>query len=326
MSALVQDNTDKQVNDAQPRVNDPRRQDESRRLEEEVIEAAQRLERDSRPSSQAATQPSRPRTEVGFQLAEVRPMREKSSPQERAEKFWASFNPERMPSPPLETMRLPGLGLIAGLAGAFGLAAAVALIVTNFVQIPTTSAAVSGKAEAESSQPVSTAILQKLPEIEGAQANMQPVEPPPASTGPLLAATETTIVAVAAPSAAAPPPSLEVETSQPDVRTPPANVAAEPNAAASLAPDKVASLLKRGQDLIAAGDVAGGRVMLAYLADSGAAEASFILAGTFDAAVLAKLGVVGVQPDPAKARAWYARAAEQGSSAAMQHLRQSALR
>jgi len=310
MSALVQDNTDKQVNDAQPRVNDPRRQDESRRLEEEVIEAAQRLERDSRPSSQAATQPSRPRTEVGFQLAEVRPMREKSSPQERAEKFWASFNPERMPSPPLETMRLPGLGLIAGLAGAFGLAAAVALIVTNFVQIPTTSAAVSGKAEAESSQPVSTAILQKLPEIEGAQANMQPVEPPPASTGPLLAATETTIVAVAAPGA----------------RTPPVNAAAEPNAAASLAPEKVASLLKRGQDLIAAGDVAGGRVMLAYLADAGAAEASFILAGTFDAAVLAKLGVVGVQPDPAKARAWYARAAEQGSSAAMQHLRQSALR
>ena len=320
MSALVQDNTDKQVNAAQRRVNDPRRQDESRRLEEEVIEAAQRL-RESRLSSQTAMQPSRPRTEVGFRLAEVRPMREKSSPQERAEKFWASLNPERMPLPPQEAMRLPGLGLIAGLAGAFGLAAAVALIVTNFVQIPTTSAAVSGKAEAESSQPVSTAILQKLPKIEMAQANMQPVEPPPAPTGPLLAATDTNIVAVAAQ-----PASLEVNTSQPDAKTLPTNAAAEPNAAASLAPEKVASLLKRGQDLIAAGDVAGGRLMLAYLADAGAAEASFILAGTFDAAVLAKLGVVGVQPDPAKAREWYARAVEQGSSAAMQHLRQSALR
>jgi TPR repeat protein len=85
-------------------------------------------------------------------------------------------------------------------------------------------------------------------------------------------------------------------------------------------------MLKRGQDLIAAGDIASGRLMLTHLAEAGDAEASFILAGTFDAAVLAKLRVVGVQPDPAKARAWYAKAAEQGSLEAKQRLQQSALR
>jgi TPR repeat protein len=85
-------------------------------------------------------------------------------------------------------------------------------------------------------------------------------------------------------------------------------------------------MLKRGQDLIAAGDLASGRLMLTHVAEAGVAEASFILAGTFDAAVLANLRVVGVQPDPAKARAWYARAAEQGSIEAKQRLQQSALR
>jgi hypothetical protein len=326
MSSPVQEDRDKKVNDTQPWVNDPRRQEEARRLEEEVIRAAQHLERESgRLSSQAVTQRSRPRTEVGFRLAEVRPIKEKSSPQERAEKFWASFNPELMPRPPQGTMRLPGLRLIAGLSGAVGIAAAVAFAVSNVVQIPTTSAAVSGKAEVESNEPVSTAILQRLTRIEVAQANVQRAEPLPAPTE-RLAATQTNIVAVAPPSAAAPPASPEVETSQPDARTPSTVAAAEPHAAVSLAPDKVASLLKRAQDLIAAGDVASGRVMLAYLAEAGDAQASFILAGTFDAAVLAKFGVVGVQPDPDKARAWYARAAEQGSSEAMQRLRQSALR
>jgi hypothetical protein len=326
MSSPVQDDTDKQVSDAQPWVSDPRRRDESRRREEEVIEAAQRLERESRLSSQTVTQPVRPRTEVGLRLAEIRPMREKPTAQERAEKFWASFNPERMSPPPPERMRLPSLGLIAGLTAAFGIATAIAVAVTNVVPISTTGAAVSSKAEAESSQPVSTAILQKLPQIEVAQANMQPAEPPPAPAAPVLAATPTSIVAVAAPSAAVPPVSLEVEPSAPAARTPAAAAAAEPRAAVSLAPDKAASLLKRGQDLIAAGDVASGRVMLAYLAEAGDAKASFMLAGTFDAAVLEKLGVVGVQPDPAKARAWYARAAEQGSSEAAQRLRQPALR
>ena len=326
MSPPVQEDRDQQVNEPQPWVNDPRRQEQSRRLEEEVIRAAQRLEHESgRLSSQTVAHPSRLRTEVGFRLAEVRPNTEKSSPQERAEKFWASFNPELMPRPPLGTMRLPGLGLIAGLTGAFGIAAAIAFVVSNLVQIPTTNAAVSGKAEVESNQPVSTAILQRLTQIEVAQANVQRTEPPPVPTGQ-LAAIQTNVVNVVAPSTAAPPASPEVETSQPDARTPSTIAAAKPHAAVSLAPDKAASLLKRGQDLIAAGDVASGRVMLAYLAEAGNAQASFILAGTFDAAVLAKFGAVGVQPDPDKARTWYARAAEQGSSEAVQHLGQSALR
>jgi TPR repeat protein len=87
-----------------------------------------------------------------------------------------------------------------------------------------------------------------------------------------------------------------------------------------LPPDEIASLLKRGRDLIAAGDIASARLMLTLVAEAGNSEACFILAGTFDATVLANLRAVCVQGDPAKARAWYARAAELGSQEAKQRL------
>jgi TPR repeat protein len=88
-----------------------------------------------------------------------------------------------------------------------------------------------------------------------------------------------------------------------------------------LSQDEIASLLKRGRDLIAVGDVASARLVLTHLADAGVAEASFVLACTFDASVLENLRIVGVKPDPAKALAWYSRAAEQGSQEAKQRLR-----
>jgi TPR repeat protein len=84
--------------------------------------------------------------------------------------------------------------------------------------------------------------------------------------------------------------------------------------------DEITALLKRGRDLIAAGDVASARLVLTHLADSGVAEASFVLATTFDPAVLETLRVVGMKPDPAKAKAWYSRAADQGSQEAKQRL------
>ena len=90
--------------------------------------------------------------------------------------------------------------------------------------------------------------------------------------------------------------------------------------------DEISSLLKRGQALIAAGDIASARLILTRLAEAGSVDACLALAGTFDAAELAELHVVGVQPDSAKARAWYLKAAEQGSSEAKRRLQQSSAR
>jgi hypothetical protein len=325
MSSPVKDDADKQLMQALPWVSDPKRQDETRRLQEDVVAAAQRL-LDRGLASQPRAQPSQQRTDVGLRLAEPRSSDEKRGPEEVTARVLAALKPELMPPALQGEMGLPGLGLVAGLVGAVGMAAAIALVVANVVQIPTINASVSAEDEGGRSRSVSTAVLSKLPQIEAAQASAQPAEAPSAPTGPMLASTQTNAVTVAIPSAAALATSAKIEPAQPDTQTPPTAAIPEPRAAVSLTPDEIAPLLKRGQDLIAAGDVASGRLMLTHLAEAGVADASFILAGTFDAAVLAKLRIVGVQPDPAKARAWYARAAEQGSLEARQRLQQSSLR
>ena len=60
--------------------------------------------------------------------------------------------------------------------------------------------------------------------------------------------------------------------------------------------------------------------MLTLVAEAGNTEACFTLAGTYDPSVLASLRAIGVQGDPAKARAWYSRAAELGSLEARDRL------
>jgi hypothetical protein len=326
MSSPAKDDADKQLIRALPWVSDPQRQDEARRLEEDVLAAAQRLKRGSGGlSSQAGAQLSQQRTGLGLRLSEAGSSEEKRKLDEVAARVLAALKPELMPPSLRAEMRRPGLGLVAGLVGAVGVAAAVALVVANVVRIPI-NAAVSSEEETGRSGSVSTAVLGKLPQFEAAQASVQPAEAPSAPTGPMLATTQTNAVEPAKPAAAAPVITLSVAPVLPEAKPLAPAAAPEPRPAISLSRDEIASLLKRGQDLIAAGDIASARLVLTHVADAGDAEASFILAGTFDAAVLANLRVVGVQPDPAKAHAWYARAAEQGSLEAKQRLQQSALR
>jgi hypothetical protein len=326
MSSPVKDDADKQLMQALPWVSDPGRQDETRRLQEDVVAAAQRLLDSGLLASQARAQPSQQRNEVGgLRVAKARQGEEKRGADEVAARVLAALKPEMIPPHLRGEMRGPGLRLAAGLAGAIGVAAIVALIVANAVHIPI-NAAVSAEEEAGRGSFVSAAAVAKLPRIEAAQASMRPAEVPPAPAAPMPATTQTNAVAVAKLLAAAPVTSPEAGPAQPDPQTLQPAAIPEARATVSLSRDEIASLLKRGQDLIAAGDIASARLMLTHLAEAGDAEASFTLAGTFDAAVLAKLRVVGVQPDPAKARAWYARAAEQGSLEAKQRLQQSALR
>lgn len=319
MSSPVQDDTDKQLLHPLPWVSDPLRLEVARRLEEQVIEAAQRLESESvEPSSQTRAPTSQQRTDVGFWLAAARRNENKGDLEEMNRRFWAAITPEFLPPPPQDGMGLPGLRTATGLVGAIAVAAAIALVVANVVQIPTIGAGVSSE---DASSP---AALENLNRVASTQARMQPADEPSVPAGTLLAAVPTNEISVPESPAPMALPSPEPERARPEIATP--TTAPEPRATVSLTRDEIAYLLKRGRDLIAAGDIASGRLMLTHVAEAGDAEASFILAGTFDAAVLAKLKIVGVQPDPAKARAWYVRAAEQGSLEARQRLLQSALR
>jgi hypothetical protein len=336
------DDADKQMPSRLPWEDDAQRQDETLRLQEEVIAAAQQLERQSqglafqeRPPLQLQT--ARPK----FELAKLRPSENRLSLQESPRRgLWTpSLDPVSMPLPPQEKISLVSPGMIVGLVGAVGVAAAVALFVVHTLQVRPLSPTIS--MSAESYEPGKNrsfaAIADNLPRIATAETKV--VQPAAevaaaAATATVIAAVPTANdVALAKPSVMPSPPSptveaaavAKVEPAQPE--TPKAaSVIPEARPADSLSRDEIASLLKRGQDMLTAGDIASGRLFLTRAALAGSAEASLALAGTFDAAVLANLRAVGVQPDPAKARAWYERAAEQGSSEAKRRLQQSALR
>jgi cell division protein FtsB len=84
--------------------------------------------------------------------------------------------------------------------------------------------------------------------------------------------------------------------------------------------NEIASSLRRGDALVASGDVAAARLVLRRAADAGDARAAMTLAGTYDPAILEKLGVRGVVPDLAMARGWYEKAKKFGAVEATQRL------
>ena len=334
--------------DALPWVSDPRREDETNRLQEAVIEAAQRMGREpSGPSFLTAAQAQR-QTAMSFRLAEALASRssgqdsgQDNDPQNDLEEMnrrvWAGLMPKFVAPPPREPMSLPGLGMTTGLVGAVIAAAAIALVI---VQIPMISA---GPSSEDDVRPSSSTALGSFARLATAEAKPSAADASPVPAGTLLAAVPTNEIATPKPPApiALPPeilqpssqPSHEVEATRPEVQvarpeiaTPKPPAVPEPRPTVSLTRNEVAALLRRGQDLIAAGDIASARLVLTHVAEAGDANAAFILAGTYDPAVLATRRVVGVQADPAKARAWYARAAEQGSSEARRRLDQLSLR
>jgi len=87
-----------------------------------------------------------------------------------------------------------------------------------------------------------------------------------------------------------------------------------------LAPEELDRLINRGEAFLSQGDVAAARLVLLRAAEAGDARAALALGATYDPNVLRKMGVVGVQPDPDQARAWYERAANSGSGDANQRL------
>ena len=107
MSSPVQDDADKQLMHALPWVSDPKRQDETRRLQEDVVAAAQRL-LDRGLASQTRAQPAQQRTDVGLRLAEPRSSEEKRGLEEITARVLAALKPEMMPPSLRAETRLPG--------------------------------------------------------------------------------------------------------------------------------------------------------------------------------------------------------------------------
>jgi hypothetical protein len=104
--------------------------------------------------------------------------------------------------------------------------------------------------------------------------------------------------------------------------TPPAAPQAAPAPTRRLDSPEVAALVKRAKNLIAVGDMAAARLFLERAAEAQDAGAAYLLAQTYDPAVLGTLDMRSVTPDPAAARSWYEKAVQFGSVDAQQRLAQ----
>jgi len=232
-----------------------------------------------------------------------------------------TLDPAAVPEPPTRQRR-SSTGVLARVAGAAGLAALAA-----FFMVGTAPLSLAVKAEGDAAPSLWTRLVGK---------NTRPVVAEPAAFTPAAApAAPAASVALADRFAgvepaerAAPLPERAVQTVAIQVAPEPVPTQPSPAPVARPAPassrmldqDEIAILYKRSQDLIAQGDIAGGRLLLTRAAEAGDARAALALGATYDVAVLGKLAVLGVAADAAKAKAWYAKAAELGSGEATKRL------
>jgi TPR repeat protein len=93
----------------------------------------------------------------------------------------------------------------------------------------------------------------------------------------------------------------------------------------SLDPREVATLIKRGQELLASGDVQSARLLLMRGAEARDARAALLVGTTYDPALLRQIGADGPMADAAQARMWYQRAKEWGEPDAQRKLEALAL-
>ena len=98
------------------------------------------------------------------------------------------------------------------------------------------------------------------------------------------------------------------------------NEAAAPSKA--LDAETLAALMTRGRSMLKLGDIAAARLLLERAASAQDATAAFLLAQTYDPAVLGVRDTRSITPDPVMAREWYRKAASFGSAAAQQRLTQ----
>jgi hypothetical protein len=101
---------------------------------------------------------------------------------------------------------------------------------------------------------------------------------------------------------------------------PTGNEAAAPSK--TLDAETLAALMTRAKRLLALGDIAAARLLLERAANAQDATAAFLLARTYDPAVLGVRDTRSITPDPVMARDWYRKAASFGSADAQQRLTQ----
>jgi hypothetical protein len=112
-----------------------------------------------------------------------------------------------------------------------------------------------------------------------------------------------------------PPPSVVATLARPLETIPP------PEPQNSAERERALSMHAKGKELLGQGNIQPARALFRRAAEAGLAESALALAGTYDPFELARLRVVGLQPDIAAARQWYTKARELGAEEAAGRLK-----
>ncbi len=145
--------------------------------------------------------------------------------------------------------------------------------------------------------------------------------PLPARTAPLVV--EDTAPAASVPSVPinpAPAETVAPARRSPDLSAIPAGIGTA-RQTVSLPPGIVAELLRRGDAMLAIGDISSARLLYTRAAESGDARAETELGKTYDPSFLVKIGATGTPTDPETAAKWYRKAADLGDAEASKMLK-----
>jgi len=230
-----------------------------------------------------------------------------------------ALEPVMMEPPPDLSLLRPGWGVIARVLGAVGCAAGIAMFVAG--GMPLSSVETSANSDRPNDvRPIAFAAADPA----AVRTPTTPSEQRIVGGSPAFSSNAMIGAAVAS---TAPPRELPQAVTLPPA--PPAAAPLDPAPALralerALDRDEITILIKRGQELAAQGDIAGARLLLRRAAEAGDAQAMQALGGTYDSTALAKLKVIGVAPDNARARAWYERAAAAGAPEAGRRIEQLA--
>jgi hypothetical protein len=149
-------------------------------------------------------------------------------------------------------------------------------------------------------------------------AAVAPAPATPPAAAPALTRSAAPPAAAPAPPRPAAPPAAVVAAAP--ARPPAASPAPQSETVRNLDSQEIAGLIKRGQDLLASGDILSARLLLQRAAEARAARAALLLATTYDPNLLKQLGADGPLADIAQARNWYQKAREWGEPDAQRQL------
>jgi TPR repeat protein len=184
---------------------------------------------------------------------------------------------------------------------------------------PVRAPAPADAAEPPQHQLTLTYVAKQIDGHEAAEPRPPDASPPAIAHDVAAVAPERVIVDLAQPTAMK--PAASTDRPKPAPAPIPEALAKPPPSVATLPDDILELLLRRGDSMLALGDLTSARLLYARAASAGDARGATGVAKTYDPRVVSQIGTLGIKADPAAAAIWYQKALDLGDGSATTALR-----